>query len=178
MGAREAVVGSLGPSLPGTALLLPSAPLLGREGMVGTVARTPQDGLCCCQQWPHRPRQEHPATRGRHADSEAGGCQALRPPGEPRSGLPGTLLQVSAHHAGAWPVWFLGVIGFGLASPNCHYFIKGTLVSHPPLADPCVFPPTCTVVPSSPPVVRAGQGHVQVTPARSLCAQVACPHRN
>lgn len=63
------------------------------------------------------------APRGRHADSEAGGCPALRPPGDPGSGLPGASVQVSARPAPP--------LSPGLLSASIIHSHRGTLSSKP-----------------------------------------------
>lgn len=95
-------------SHPGVAPPPSFSPPLGWKGVVWTGARATSKH--CCQDtkgWMAfvavnngltsllgRSTQE---PKGRHAEPEAGGCPALHPPGDPRSGLPGISLQVSAY---------------------------------------------------------------------------------
>lgn len=84
--------------------------------------------------------------RGRYADPEAGGYPALYPPGDPRSGLPGTSLQVSTALCQQGPsgLW-LGL--------RVSLITQKALVLHLQLSAPCVssHPP----VPGYPPHRRS-----------------------
>lgn len=107
-----------------------------------------ENGLCCCNNGLTgllgRSTQE---SRGRHADPEAGGYPVLCPPGDPRSGLPATSLQVSAHPT---PRHGLSGLGDGICFgfPECLNLQTGHVGAAPSLACSLHLSSTCTWVPS------------------------------
>lgn len=136
-----------------------SAPRRGQEGVTWMGARLPA-ALPGHPEWSlllnngltgllGRSTQE---PRGRHADPEAGGYPVLCPPGDPRSGLPATSLQVSAHPTPGHGLSGLGdgiCFGFSRVSNSLK---KGMLVLHPHLSALCTsHPPAPGYSPLPPP---------------------------
>lgn len=153
---------------PGPAIL-PSSAGGGRElsgwgpALASTVARTPRVAFVAVNNGPTGlPGMSPWGPRGRHADPAAGGCPALRPPGDPRSRFPSTSVQVGEcpprPHAPPLcfrpdGIWFgFSCVSFALQSRH----VGAVPSPHPNLAAPRISCPTCTWC--SPPHLRPGQG--------------------